>query len=637
MARMAVLVPHQNMLDAAEQMFDEYPYIQRFTVECLQNEQAVGRAKELEAEGCDVIMARGLQAKLIKRAVKLPVVEIRVTAQELGSLVLDLKEEIGLARPKIAAFGFDNMLCDASQFDRLFQVQFKSYRIETDSDSEEDLRAAVVHAAQDGVHGIIGGTVICRQAEELGLSHRFIPSGWESLRSAFDMARHICYAIDREKLNRVEITTMLENTQSGIVRISADGTVLHANTNAYNLLNLPPRELIGAKLTEAFPAMSKELLDKSLLQGEEAYAILVPPSRRETVVNLTPIILEEKITGAILTLQEGHRVMEMSSELRHELYLQGYMARWHFGQFPAKSPEGRYMKEQAEWIAQFSAPVLLTGEAGSGKEILAQCIHNAGTTKGNAFVSLDCRAYPADTLDTLLFGTYSSRKDAPPSLAEAAQNGTLFLDHIDHLSDELQFKVFRLIRGIYMHNGSNRPMHANVRIIAATQGSLIGKVESGGFRSDLFYALNALGIAVKPLRMRREDILDWVEHYLAQWRQRYNRPVRLTQDAKAYLSEYDWPGNLNQVNSVCEQIVLLSPRRNVDEGFLRRQMQQLSPKLLPGSEQVVIYKDERAVKITELLRRYNGNRQKVADALGVSKTTLWRYMKKFGIDKDYSY
>ena len=637
MARMSVLVPYQNILDLAEHMFDEYPRIQRHTVEFVNNEKIAERAKELEAEGCDLIMARGFQARLVKHAVRLPIVEIRVTAQELGMLMLDIKEELGQDNPKIALIGPDNMHCDTTHFNRLFQVDVEIYQIKAEYDSEEALRTAVKDAVQNGCQGVIGGSTVCWQAEELGIIHRFIPCGRESLQTAFDMAERVCYAIDQEKINAAEMGVMLDNSQRGIMRINSDGIVLRANANTFNLLNLPPMDLIGKNLSEVFPALSNELLEKALKNGEESYTILVLPSKRETVVNINPVLLEDRVNGAILTLQEGRRIMEMSSELRHELYLQGHMAPWHFNQFPAVSEESRKVLERANQIAKYSAPILLSGEAGTGKEFLAQCIHNAGITKGNAFISLDCHAFHEDTLDTLLFGAYSVTRNTAASMVEAAQDGTLFLSNFDYLSDELQFKMLRLINGVFMRNGSNKLMDANVRIIAATRSNLIAKVENGTFRTDLYYAVNALGITVKPLRQRREDIMPWVNYYLNQWKERYDKVVHLTHGAKNFLMEYDWPGNLNEINSVCEKIVLLSESRNVDEGFLRRQIDQLTPKMMPGTEQIVLYKDEKAVEIAALLKKYDGNRQKVADALGVSKTTLWRYIRKFGIDKDYSY
>ena len=140
-----------------------------------------------------------------------------------------------------------------------------------------------------------------------------------------------------------------------------------------------------------------------------------------------------------------------------------------------------------------------------------------------------------------------------------------------------------------------------------------------------------------PLRRQREDIPAWTDFYLNEWQEHYKRYVHLTQGARDFLFKYDWPGNLNQLNSVCQRIVLLTEKRNIDENFLRAQLEQVTPKLMPGTEKVVLYKDQKAVQIAELLRKYGGSREKVAAELGVSKTTLWRYIKKYGIEPDFSY
>ncbi len=321
-------------------------------------------------------------------------------------------------------------------------------------------------------------------------------------------------------------------------------------------------------------------------------------------------------------------------ELRRELYQRGFIARYNFDKLVCESPETRSQIALGRRISKYSAPILITGESGTGKSIMAQCIHNESLMRNNAFVPLDCSAWMPETLDNMLFGNYSSRRDTGDCMAELAQDGTLYLNHIEALPLETQYKLLSLIQGRFLHNGSNRPTAANVRVIASSDVNLISRVEKGEFRSDLYYALSVLSMELLPLRRRRADIMGWVDHLLDDWQEKYKRYVHLTQGARAFLSEYDWPGNLNQVNNVCERIVLLTEKRNIDEGFVRRQLEQVTPKLLPGSERLVLYKDQKAVQITELLRKYNGNREKVAAELGVSKTTLWRYIKKYAIEED---
>lgn len=131
--------------------------------------------------------------------------------------------------------------------------------------------------------------------------------------------------------------------------------------------------------------------------------------------------------------------------------------------------------------------------------------------------------------------------------------------------------------------------------------------------------------------------MGWFGQYLTKWQERYKRYFRPTPGAYQFIQKYDWPGNLDQIDSLCERIVLLSEKRNIDELFLQRQLEQVAPKLMPGTDTVVLYKDQKAVELAELLKKNNGNREKVAAELGISKTTLWRRMKKYGIEKDFSY
>lgn len=601
MAKVAVLVPHQEMVEMVNAMIGGYRYIVPMSVEYVHSLQVEARARELERQGCELIIARGLYAKLVMGCVKLPVVEIRVTSQALAALTQALRAELGASRPRIALVGFANMLCDTSGFNDLFDVDFAQYPVEVEpgeagsilENTSKTLRDAVSLAVREGAQAVIGGNTVCARARELSVPCRFVSSGKESLKNALDIAERVGYAIDLEKRNSAEMDAMLNHTFNGIMRVDAAGVALRVNRAMLSLLRRAPGDVLGHGVTGLLPGLKQETLDAVLREGKEAYAVPVPIHRELAVVNIVPVQMEGEITGAILTFQEGQRLIDMDSELRRELYLQGYVARFHFDQLPARSAEGQRIMELASRMARFSAPVLLTGEWGTGKHILAECIHNASAARANAFIPLDCSAYHPDTLDTMMFGNHTTRKDTPACLTEIAQGGTIYLAHVDALSQELQYKLLNLIRGSFIHNGSNRPSAVSVRIIASTDVNLVTLVEQGAFRSDLYYALNVFGLTLPPLRRRREDILGWVEYYLGQWQKKYERRVSLTQGARQYLEGCDWPGNLDQINSVCERIVLLTERRSVDEGFLRRQMEAVAPMVAPGGEQVIVFKDRR--------------------------------------------
>lgn len=633
MAKAALLLPHAELVETLTPLLQEYHSITIMTVEHIQTDQAVARAKELESQGCDLIIARGLQARMIKRHTPIPVVEIRASTQELGMLMLDIKHKLGIPTPRIGLICFANMVGDTSSFEQLFQLELKTYF----AHNSEELRDAVDVAKQDGCHAVIGGDIVRSRAEALGMKYGFFPSGEESLRDTLTTAARIGYAIDQEKLNSAEMDTMLNYTFSGIMQIDSSGSIRRINRTGYDLLEQQPKDLLGKKVTDVIPNLSQKLLDDALIDAKESYAFLLDIRHKAVVVNIAPIQTGSEIQGAILTFQEDKRIIEMDGELRRELCQRGYIAKHSFDKLICNSKASIALVKTAKRIAKYDAPILLTGEPGSGKDILAQCIHKESLFRNNAFIPVDCSAWMPETLDSMLFGNYTTRKDAPSCIAELAQGGTLYLSHVEALMLESQYKLLNLIRGKFMHNGSNTARSTKVRVIVSSDSNLITYVEKGKFRGDLYYALSVLSLELLPLRQRREDILDWAEFYLNEWQEKYKRYVHLTQGARQFLKEYDWPGNLNQMNSICERIVLLTEKRNIDEVFLKKQLDLVAPQLMQNCEKVVLFKDQKAVEITQLLRKYGGNREKVSQALGVSKTTLWRYMKKYGIEADFSY
>lgn len=632
MAKIAIFVPYPDSLALITPMLADFPHLSPLCVEYTPTDQIRDRAEALYRQGAELVLARGLQATLIRQSLPLPLVAVRATMQEIARPVQALRRELGGERPVIALVGFDNLFPDTSHFDELFAVHVTRYLAQ----DETGLEQAAELAVREGAQALIGGRAVCEAGRRLGVRCHFLAAGAESLRAALELADLSAQAIDLQKRNSAEINAMLDSSHSGMLRADRQGVVRRANAAAFRQLEREPGQLLGHTLADLLPTLDARILSAALRDGQENYTTVPGPHNRTFIVNLTPIEVDGTPDGVLLTLQEGNRIIEMDSELRRELFQRGFIAKYSFANLICRCPQTEQTIRLAKRIARYPAPVLLRGENGTGKGMMAQCLHNESLLRGNAFISLDCSAWLPETADTMLFGHYSLRKDSPPCMAELAENGTLYLAHVDALPYEAQYKLLSLIRGQFLHNGSNRPSIANVRVIASTSVNLTARVERGEFRSDLYYALNVLSLELPPLRQRREDILGWVDLFLDEWQKRYKRFVHLTQGARSFLQTYTWPGNLDQVSSLCERTVLLTEKRNVDEIFLRRQLEQTSPKVQPETETIIRYKDPQADRITELLRQYHGNRAQVAKELGVSKTTLWRYIKKYGIEIDYS-
>ncbi|MGM9600031.1 MAG: sigma 54-interacting transcriptional regulator [Faecousia sp.] len=630
MAKVAILLPLEEMCALTASLLPEYPSLSPVCLDYVETQFAVSRALEVESS-CDLIVARGVQARLIKHNTSRPVVEVQITTQELGMVMLELRKELGVERPRLGLVCFQNMIGDTSHFNELFEIDLKCYYVE----SQKELSGAVSRAAEEGCQAVIGGQTVCECARALHLPNRFLPTGTESLRNALAAASRVGYAIDQEKRNLSEMDTMLNNTFSGIMQVDRGGVIQRINRAASVLLNKKTESIVGQKAVECIPNLNGKLIDDALEFGLESYAIVLNIRQKAVVINIAPIRMEDEIRGAILTFQEDRQIIEMNSELRRELYQQGYVAKYSFDRIVCRSPQTQQMVKTAKQMAKFTAPVFLKGETGSGKSVIAQCIHKEGLNPNSAFVSVDCSAWMPETLDGMLFGNYTTRKDTPMCIAEMAQNGTLYLSNIDCMMLETQFKLLNLIRGKFYHNGAASPSASNVRIIASAEHNLLERVERGEFRRDLYYALNVLSLEIPPLRKRAEDIPEWMDYYLEEYQEKYKRYLHLTDGAKAYAQSYDWPGNLDQLKSVCERMVILTQKRNVDEVFLRKQLEEVTPLMTAKAERVVVVENPEALKISQLLSQYGGNREKVAAELGISKTTLWRYMKKYGIEPNY--
>lgn len=275
-------------------------------------------------------------------------------------------------------------------------------------------------------------------------------------------------------------------------------------------------------------------------------------------------------------------------------------------------------------------PVLLVGEPGTGRQTLARLMHDQGSRSAGPFVAVDCVGLPAETLGRELFGYVAGAfpgalRDQAGAVVRA-HGGTLYLDEVTNLPADAQGRLVRALeeRAVVPLGGS-AATEADVRVIGATQADALEAVAEGRLREDLYYALAVARVALPPLRERGTDVLRLAERFLAEFRGRYSKPeLRFTEDVKQILMDCAWPGNVNQLKHVVEHAVVMGegPALRVDdlpEEILAARWNRAPQEL---TEQV----------IRAALRRTNGNRSKAADVLGVGRTTLWRAMRRLGLE-----
>ncbi|MBR4232812.1 MAG: sigma-54-dependent Fis family transcriptional regulator, partial [Oscillospiraceae bacterium] len=243
-------------------------------------------------------------------------------------------------------------------------------------------------------------------------------------------------------------------------------------------------------------------------------------------------------------------------------------------------------------------------------------------------------AWREERIDEMLFG--GGEIHDGKSLVAAAEGGTIFLNHVELLSKEVQFKVYKLITGYSARVDELRVVPADVRVIASTGKNLRELVSTGSFREDLYYALSIISISVPSLRARREDITCMVKAWTNSFSEIYSKPVFLSGGVYDCICEYMWPGNDRQLRHLCQKIVLTTPHRSVSEAFVRSEIEKLARRELTAEMPVPPRQmQSEAARIITALENNHGNKTKTAEELGISKTTLWRKIQKYGITEGY--
>ena len=400
MTRTAILLPYPAQQEQIVQIAKEYELLDIMCVEHSNTDSVVAMGRDLAQKGCELIIARGVHAQLLREKVMLPLVEMKVTTQEMGIVICRLKNDLNAVKPVIGLVGYSNMFGNTDHYDELFGIHLKKYMVTEQSELTESVKLAV----KDGCQAIIGGDTAYMQAQKMGIPCSKIPAGMESLTNALESAARVSYAIELAKTNNAEIDVMLNNTFTGIMQVDNDGVIMRINRSGHNFLERYLGDPVGKRVQQVIPSIRRKALDDALVDGKEAYSIYVNSQNMEIVVNVAPIRIDDRIQGAVLTFQEGRRIIEMDTELHKELYQRGFIAKITIDQMYTDSKETKKLEQSVRKIARYSAPVLLMGEKGTGAEYLAEAIHNASILKNNAFVPVECDAWMPETLDDMLFG-----------------------------------------------------------------------------------------------------------------------------------------------------------------------------------------------------------------------------------------
>lgn len=343
----------------------------------------------------------------------------------------------------------------------------------------------------------------------------------------------------------------------------------------------------------------------------------------------------EKPLSLERVLLSSRRALERSALERENRDLRENLSRK--SRFVGESPSVVALRTQVEMASQSNSRVLITGESGSGKELVARLLHSAGGRANRPFIEVNCAAMPHELIESELFGhekgSFTGAFEKKKGKFELADGGTLFLDEIGDMSLQTQAKVLRVIETQeFQRVGGSTNIKVDVRIISATNKNLTEEVKKGNFREDLFFRLNVIPISVPPLRERREDIPLLVDYFINSLAAEYGQPPKkMTPEAIKSLQEYNWPGNIRELRNLIERLVIMTPSAVISAKDF----------LLTGKHGNSDYFSHRTLKearesferdfISKKLEENNWNISKTAEILDIERSNLHRKIKAYSI------
>lgn len=635
MSKIAILLPKEYMLEQARNVIRE-DELDIDILKVIKTSDSVYEARQAVEQGAEVVLARGVQAAFIRQYTNIPVAELTLTGQEIGLMIASAKKKVPDKKcPQIALIGFKNMFSDTTYADELFDIRLKFYDITAIEQAAEKVDLAI----QEGADVLLGGDTVNALAAQKGIPAQFIDSTEESIRSAIGVAKKMILTAEAEKNFTAQFETVLDNSYNGILEIDENKEIMIVNRAGEELFHKKASQLEGTALEKVIPELEQRYIDDVLSGKRDSFMTSVYVAGVPMMLTAAPIQYENKIRGAIISLYRNASVRKNDADELHSYYLKGCVAHAHFSDIRITGKEMEYCVELSKMYALSKNPVLICGEDGTDKEKLAQCIHNNSSYKAGPFVAVNCSGMTEQMQVDRLFGNPDAEDESMKKGALAiGDHGTIVISEIEKLSLLCQYRLYRAIRyDSLIQNDLERSQTLDNRIIAITGADLYQYVEQGRFRQDLYYLLNSLTVEIPPLRKRPQDIRAIVEDCRVRFTKRYARFPKIAEDAMEALAGFGWQGNEIQLESFCERLFLTSPKKTITSDYVYFLLDTLYPVKERISEDgtTVIYQHPEAARLTELLEKHQGNRSAVAKELGISTTTLWRRMKKYGVINKY--
>lgn len=589
-------------------------------------------------ENVDVFLSSGYNAQILKQITDKPVITINISTYDI---LLALSES-SLYDEKPVVLIYEN---DYSKLNKIRNIL--KYDIIQDSYSQlENVEQIIFQHKQAGRKSVIGSGMVCSLAEKHNMISTFVfPQ--ESIRTFIQIAADMATTIRKEVRDKKRLSSVINFSNRGIVFTDHTGKIFVCNPVAATFFKDNAENIIGHKIQQYFP--DNELKDITKVTETEIN-IIAHINGKDYVVNVIPIFYKMELVNILIYIDDINFIQKTDQHIRENLPRGGFIAKHTFENYNSASPNFKALISSAKKFALSDESIVISGETGTGKEVLAQSIHNYSNRYKNAFIPVNCSAISPNLLESELFGYdegafTGAKKGGKKGLFEMAHLGTIFLDEISEMDLSLQSKLLRIIQEKeVMHVGGSKMIPFDTRIIVATNKNLWDLVLRKKFREDLYYRLNVLEINVPPLRDRTEDIYNLFKGFLVGLVPQIISILNpISEEVDALLRSYKWPGNVRELENFTKLFVAsLEPKNKLTDVYrllndlLQKRLLKYSSSPLPDnmhksqlSPVLSLYHDKEMQKIIEILNITKGNQSEAAKILGISRVTLWRKLKNY--------
>ena len=445
------------------------------------------------------------------------------------------------------------------------------------------------------------------------------------------------------------VSQILKMTSDGFIITDTEGNVREINKQYADFFGKSRSEIIGKSILNIIPNSKMIDIVKHKFSEEDAVHKYIDGEAKGNSVIVSRSYVEDEdgnvVAGVaqvkfkVQTLAVAKKLMNEYEEL--EYYREEFQNQNRVDNIIGSDPKFREIVKECLKVAKTDIPVLLTGETGTGKEVMAKALHTNSLRCDKPFVSINCAAIPFELLESELFGYMDgaftgAKRGGKKGKFQLANGGTIFLDEIGDMPSSMQAKLLRVLQEKEIEPlGSEKSIPLDVRVVAATRQDLEAKMKDGSFREDLYYRLSVFNIHIPPLRERGGDSLELAEIFLDELNHKYKTSKTFSKAVKAYFLKYHWPGNVREVNNVVQSAYAISTENIIDINDIpARMLQQEKPAInLDKNKKSLgqMVDDYEKEVILELLKKHKGNCLEAAKEAGIHKSNFYRKLQKYGI------